>query len=235
MGTGENIITSTTWGMTNPEQEKVNNDWNAMAVEWDGMEPVKMYRNNFLKTLWETTGLKESDERVVIDFGCGTGLLTEAMRKLAPPSSKFICLDPATAMTNVVQEKIQARKWMNVQVHCVTLANNQSADNKSAVDLENLKGTVDLIVASSVMTFVPQSDLEATMKALGGFLKPGGLFVHSDWVEDSENHPDGYTEEKAKSTYALGGLQPKSVETKTFQMGEMEAPVLFGVAEKPSN
>jgi 16S rRNA G1207 methylase RsmC len=76
-------------------QESVNAEWNAMAGEWDDM--AAGHRDSFAKMLWEETTLNASDERVVLDFGCGAGSLTEALRQLSP-ESKFICVDAAEAM-----------------------------------------------------------------------------------------------------------------------------------------
>jgi SAM-dependent methyltransferase len=212
-------------------QESVNAEWNAMAGDWDDM--AAGYRDSFVKMLWEETSLNASDERVVLDFGCGTGLLTEALRRLSP-ESKFICVDAADAMVGQVKTKIKAGDWDNVQAYSLALANYESADEKTRTDLDSLKGKVDLVVASSVINFVPSADVSETMKVIGELLKPGGLFCHSDWRKGDED-PDGCDSEKARKLYGMAGLEIKSTnDTSTFCMGSHgEVKVFVGVARKP--
>jgi predicted TPR repeat methyltransferase len=203
----------------------------SMAGEWDDL--ASGYRNEFIKLLWEQTGLEPTAKRVVVDFGCGTGLLTEALRKQSP-SSEFICIDAAPTMVRVLEEKIESLGWdSNSRAHCVALANLDTADEKIRKDLEALKGSVDLVVASSVMSFIPGDDLPGTMKVIGELLKPEtGLFCHSDWPKSEENS-DGFDEEKAKKMYAMGELEAKSsYSTKVNMGGSNEGEVYVGVALK---
>jgi SAM-dependent methyltransferase len=215
--------------MVSKEQQNVNNEWNSMAGEWDDL--ASGYRDSFLKILWQQTGINPGTERIVVDFGCGTGLLTESMRRQSP-NSEFVCLDAAPAMVRVLDDKIKAGEWKNVRAHCIVLANHNSADQKIQEDLEALKGKVDLVVASSVLNFIPHEDLPETMKVIGQLLKPSGLFCHSDWPE-SDGHENGFTEEKAGKVYEMAGLEKKSTIEKTINMGSQEGKVLFGVAAKP--
>lgn len=204
-----------------------------MAGEWDDM--AAGYRNAFVKLLWKQTGLKPDEKRVVLDFGCGTGLLTETLRSQSP-TSEFICIDAAPSMVRVLKEKIQSSEWNNVRAHSVALASLDSADESIRTDIEGLKGKVDLVVASSVMTFIPADDLPGTMKVIGELLKPGtGIFCHSDWPL-SEDHPDGMTEESAVKMYTLANLKKKTTELTKVSMGESyEADVFVGVAARKSS
>mmetsp|Transcript_10781 Transcript_10781/g.25692 ORF Transcript_10781/g.25692 Transcript_10781/m.25692 type:complete len:139 (+) Transcript_10781:987-1403(+) len=134
-------------------------------------------------------------------------------------------------MINVLQDKIRAGEWKNVRAYCAVLASPKITDNQ---DFERLKGTVDLVVASSVMSFIPKEELQATMSALASFLKPGGVFCHSDWPLSDDN-PTGFTEEKATSMYEMGGLQKKSSSVEEFDMGAgQKGDVYIGVAVKPT-
>ena len=210
-------------------QASVNAEWNAMASEWDDL--ASGYRDAFLDLLWQETGLDPSAKRTVVDFGCGTGLLTEAMRRQSP-NSKFICLDAAPEMIEVLKDKIRAGEWENTKAFSVALASLASAEETVQKELEAVKGKVDLIVASSVMSFVPEDDISATMKVLGDLLKPGGLFCHSDWIK-SEQHPDGYDNEKAAKLYGMGGLDAAPHKTSTVKMMESETDNVFiGLAKK---
>ena len=216
------------------EQQKVNKEWDEMAGEWDDM--ATKYRDEFLKLLWEQTRLNPQGccSVVILDFGCGTGLLTEKMRQLSSSTSQYICIDASPAMIHVLQDKIKAGEWNNVQAYNLVLANYDTCtDERIKHDIDNLKGKVDLIVASSVMSFIPKDDLPATMQKLNELLKPnGGIFCHSDWPK-SDEHPDGFTEEKANEMYEMGNLKEMSSLVTTIDMGGgYKGNVFVGVAAK---
>jgi len=69
-------------------QETANAEWNAMAGDWDDL--ASEYRDQFYRILWEETKLDPKQPRTILDFGCGTGLMTEALVE-ACPESKIIC------------------------------------------------------------------------------------------------------------------------------------------------
>jgi predicted TPR repeat methyltransferase len=102
--------------------------------------------------------------------------------------------------------------------------------------LDSIKGKADLVVASSVINFVPSGDLSGTMKVIGELLKTGGLFCHSDWRKGDDD-PDGFDSEKARKVHRHGmaGLEIKSTnDTSTFCMGSHgEVKAFVGVARKP--
>ena len=222
------------------EQKAVNNEWNEMAGDWDDL--ASGYSQQFLSNLWTHTGMSSAttNHRIIVDFGCGTGLLTERLMKAelqqsversTPTTSEFVCIDAAPSMINVLQDKIRAGEWNNVRAYCAVLASPKIRDNQ---DFERLKGNVDLVVASSVMSFIPKDELHATMSVLASFLKPGGLFCHSDWPRSDDN-PTGFTEEKATSMYEMGGLLKKSSCVEVFDMGGGQtSDVYIGVAVKPT-
>jgi 2-polyprenyl-3-methyl-5-hydroxy-6-metoxy-1,4-benzoquinol methylase len=214
--------------MSTSAQEIVNKEWNAMAGEWDDL--ASGYRDAFVKVLWERTKLNPAEKRVVVDFGCGSGLLTEAMHR-SSPESEFICIDAASSMVRAVQDKIRSGDWKNVKAYCIALSNYESASKDVQVDLDALQGKVDLVVASSVITFVPSSDLPATMRVLGDLLKPGGLFCHSDWPKSDES-PEGFTEEKAEGVFKMGGLTKDSTTLVQLDMTGHKGDVFVGVAIK---
>ena len=228
---------------TSVEQDNVNKDWNEMASSWDDMGGPKQYRDAFVAkleaTLPDLFATSKDRPLTILDFGCGTGLLTEALReKSSSPGSQFIMIDPAIDMTKVVQDKISTRGWNdNTKVYCIALSNiDDAANSEIKKELKALRGKVDVIVASSVMSFIPKADLAKTMQVLGELLKPGtGTFVHSDWPYDAKDNLDGFTEQSSKAMYEMGGLTLKSSEVTQFKMGgptDEAGDVYFGVAEK---
>jgi SAM-dependent methyltransferase len=214
-------------------QDKVNQEWDEMAGDWDDM--AGPYANAFYEQLWKITDFDppQSSPELVVDFGCGTGLLAEKLRRVA---SQVLAVDASPRMVAKVREKVRTRGWDNVEAVAVALGDpSAGADDASARGaVEESEGRADLIVASSVLAFVPEENVQATMEALGRLLKPGGgALVHSDWPS-SEKHPDGMTKDKAAEYYGMAGLQTVSTQILTMDMGGGEATeVFFGVAKKP--
>jgi SAM-dependent methyltransferase len=275
-------------------QQKVTAEWDVMAGEWDDL--ASGYAKAFYRMLLSKTGdlfLKapppdtaeassaSSSLVTVLDFGCGTGLLTEKLlqQSYIRKRIKIAAIDASSKMIEVLQEKILCRGWSsNVTAHAVVLANlnlgdDSDSETKSTSDdgmgnsssqessssssiikdelLDSLQGSVDLIVASSVLTFIPHDDLEVTMRILGKLLRPGtGLLVHSDWPKSEAMHPDAMSEEKALQIYAMAaaapalasgddvggiGLQVVSMGIEPFNMGDGgSVDVFVGVARKPA-
>jgi len=216
--------------MSGNAQEEVTREWDAMAGEWDDM--ASGYRDEFIKILWQETGYSSDEDRkrlVVLDFGCGTGLLTE---KVQSQVAHVISIDVAPSMIKVLQEKIKSGGWNNVEVYCAVAAHVGQAAPEIKAALEAWKVKVDIVACSSVLSFVPEGDLKATMIFLGHMLKPGtGMLIHSDWSK-GEDQPDGFTKEKALAMYGMGGLQAKATKTITMKTGGYEMPVFVGVATK---
>jgi len=208
-------------------QEKVTAEWDGMAGEWDDM--ASGYAKGFYKLLWEATGLDPDNNHLgtVVDFGCGTGILSDKLRMV---SSKVVALDASAQMIAVLKDKIRSMEWENVDAAAVVVANMTDETTKEMID--GLQGTVDLIVASSVMSFVPEEDLEATMQTLGRMLKPGGLFCYSDWPKSETKHSDGMDEAKAERMHSMGGLTTKMTKIAAMDMGGESFEVFVGVAEK---
>jgi 2-polyprenyl-3-methyl-5-hydroxy-6-metoxy-1,4-benzoquinol methylase len=214
----------------NSAQSKVTAEWDVMAGDWDDI--ARSYRDSFVKLFWEDTGYTTEDQQkelVVVDFGCGTGLLTEVIRKGV---KQVVGLDAAPSMVEVLQNKIKAGDWSNVEAYCAVVANLDPTPSAKAT-LEVLQGKVDIVVASSVLSFIPEEDMELTMVRLGSLLKPGtGRLIHSDWLL-GEDHPNGFSEKKAMEVYKQGGLQATKAKTVTMKLEDYDAPVFVGVAARP--
>ncbi|CAM9729909.1 unnamed protein product [Discosporangium mesarthrocarpum] len=203
-----------------------------MAAEWDNLEMVCDYRDEFLKMLWPQTNLTPP-LMTIVDFGCGTGLLIE---HLCSNNTRVIGIDASPSMIEQVSLKIKTREWTNVEAFCAVLADlekdNGITDEATRQAIQGLSGQVDLIVASSVLNFIPASDQAATMRALETLLKPKtGILIHSDWPV-CEKMPDGMTHEQAMNLYSMGGLNLLRTKELTFAMGGESCPVYVGVAQK---
>lgn len=209
-------------------QEKVSAEWDAVAETWDSM--AAEYAPIFYNLLWQETGINPtaSGSMTVLDFGCGTGLLTEKLRETMTVD-KVICVDAAPKMVAQLQGKIERNSWENVTALSVEFANMKEEDT---VQMEAMYGTVDLVVASSVMSFIPKDTLGATMQVISKLLKSGGSFVHSDWPKSEPDNPDGMSNESSGAMYAMGGLTTTSQKVVSIEMYGESGKIFLGVARK---
>eukprot|EP00164_Ancoracysta_twista_P005901 GFYU01008119.1.p1 GENE.GFYU01008119.1~~GFYU01008119.1.p1 ORF type:complete len:173 (-),score=65.13 GFYU01008119.1:73-591(-) len=122
----------------------------------------------------------------VLDFGCGTGAMTE---KISPLAKAVVGLDASGAMI----EQFNKKKLANATgIACLL-------DDNTAKTTEALQQPFNLIIASSVISFVP--DPAATIKTLHSLLAPGGILVQSDWLA-AKPGGHGFTGEQVKEMYA---------------------------------
>lgn len=168
----------------------------------------------------------------ILDFGCGTGLLVEKFIE-DYPKARIVCVDAAEEMMTKVHKKIHEWEWTNVQAFCIILSRFETIDAATKEKLSDLNGKVVLIIASSVMSFIPKADINKTIEVLSSFLKPGGLFIHSDWPYTEHPNPDGFTEERATTLYKAGNMKLKSTALRSIQMEGEDAKIFVGVAQAP--
>lgn len=173
-----------------------DNPWDEVAEEWDAASSVRAYADAAFESLLEVAhaaGLTLDGARV-LDFGCGTGLLTE---RLAAHCATVDAVDTAPAMLARLRERVSTHGWDHVHAHG---------------DLATVAGPFDLVVASSVLAFV--DDHPATVGALASRLRDGGLLVHWDW-EAETGDPDhaGLARRAVEDALAGAGLVGGTVET----------------------
>lgn len=188
--------------------------WDDAAATWDDDQAVQAYSRAAFRSLQEVLSARGASlaGARVLDFGCGTGLLTA---QLAAEAAHVIGLDTSAAMLSVLDQK----GISNVQTTSGPLA---------ALDVE-----VDLITCSSVLAFVP--DYPAAVRALAEKLAPGGLLVQWDWALDpGAEEPFGFTPDDIQAALAAAGLVDVSVEIGFREpfAGNIMAP-LRGVGRKP--
>lgn len=192
----------------------MSESWDQYAEGWDSNDDVRLYSEKAYKNLIGTVEIKGLN---ILDFGCGTGLLTE---KMAPIANQILAVDSSEKMISVLNGK----RLQNV----TTLAVNLSEETIKAH--EPLQKKFDLIVASSVFAFLP--DFETILGLLKKMLAANGIFVQWDWLETEKEPGFGFTKNKMESAFINSGFQILSI-TEPFSLtsehGEMK--VLMGVAE----
>lgn len=167
--------------------------WADSAATWDENSAVQLYAeaaNRSLAAVLQREG-KSLAACDVLDFGCGTGLLTGL---LVPHARSVVGLDSSPAMLERFRTKVEAAGWANVRVEAGPLP---EADR------------FDLIVASSVLGFVP--DLASTVALLASHLREGGLLVQWDW-ESKPGDSDGVSREGMRAAYEAAGLDVRTID-----------------------
>ncbi|MDN5201698.1 class I SAM-dependent methyltransferase [Fulvivirgaceae bacterium BMA10] len=181
------------------DQPKI--DWNEHAEYWDDFEEAKHYTKHIVRLL---TARIDVENRTILDFGCGTGLLIDYMTKKA---KQIVAVDTSDKMISVLESK----NYNNVETI------NDELSKESIIRYPALQNKFDLIVAVSVCAFLPNYlEVLTTIKSL---LKPDGIFIQWDWLRTEKDPDFGFTEEMIKDNYDRVGLKVESVDI-PFHMTE---------------
>jgi 2-polyprenyl-3-methyl-5-hydroxy-6-metoxy-1,4-benzoquinol methylase len=201
----------------------VVDSWDEYAAGWDDDEAVRAYAAAAFASLCDVaadSGLALAGSRVV-DFGAGTGQLTE---RLVEAGASVVAVDTSPAMLAVVDDKAARLGWSGV---------------RTTTDLASVSPGHDLVVCSSVCAFL--DDYPATMTQLAGLIRPGGLIVQWDWEREAsdatgetgdESH--GLTRAEVAGALDQAGLVQVTVETAfSVPMGDQRMEPLIGWGRRP--
>ena len=194
----------------------MSEEWDEYAEGWDSNEDVIAYSERAFNSLLVAVNLNGLR---VLDFGCGTGLLTE---KISPLAKEIVALDPSEKMISILIDK----KLPNVTAVAEELSESLIKGNKLFLE------KFDLVVASSVCSFLPE--YEKTLSQLKSLLVPGGAFVQWDWLTTDGNSDFGLSRENMLSAYKKVGLKLQTLE-QVFSLNNSQGdmPVIMGVANNP--
>ena len=188
-----------------------DNSWDSYAEGWDSNSDVISYSERAFRSLTDTLNCEGAR---ILDFGCGTGLLTE---RLTPLASSIVALDPSGKMLAV----LEAKQLDNVTTIQASLTRELIDQNRQ------LQGRFDLIVASSALAFVP--NYRETVRLLAELLNRGGRLVQWDWLKEENGEDTGFTREDITAAFRDAGLSDIRV-TIPFSMetGEDRMDVVMG-------
>jgi len=189
-------------------------EWDESADGWDGDEATRAYAAGAFSSLVKLIETRTLDGMRVLDFGCGTGLLTEQL--VTAGASHIDAIDTSPAMLTVLDAKVRGQGWNNVETsHAIPIGS----------------GSFDLVVCSSVLAFI--DDYLGTVSGLVAMLKPGGTFVQWDW-ERVDDDPHGLSRSEISETLRGAGLDNISVDIgfEADAYGQTMRP-LMGVGRRP--
>jgi 2-polyprenyl-3-methyl-5-hydroxy-6-metoxy-1,4-benzoquinol methylase len=192
----------------------LSNEWDEYAENWDVDPSVEQYAKNAFSELLDSINI---NGLTVLDFGCGTGALTQLM---SPSVESIVAIDPSSEMIKLLDKKA----LNNVTSICDYLSSELV---KTSPELEN---KFDLIVASSVCGFLP--DYEMTLSLLKSLLKKDGLFVQWDWLSEDDSSGMGLSEKRVKQAFAASGFVSIKVNS-PFIMNSSKGnmPVLMAIGK----
>jgi 2-polyprenyl-3-methyl-5-hydroxy-6-metoxy-1,4-benzoquinol methylase len=146
------------------EKDHFQIDWNEHASYWDEDKNAIIYNNRVMDTLNDVLNIQDLR---IMDFGCGTGLLTDRMSKKA---REIVAIDASKKMLEV----LKAKKYKKVSAIHGKLSIETIEKNPV------LHRKFDLIVAASVCAFLP--NYIEVLQRIKSLLKPDGIFVQWDWM-----------------------------------------------------
>jgi 2-polyprenyl-3-methyl-5-hydroxy-6-metoxy-1,4-benzoquinol methylase len=188
------------------------NEWDEYANQWDGDERVIRYSQQAYQSLTQAINC---DGLTILDFGCGTGRLTELLH---PHAKRIVAIDSSAKMIGV----LAAKNLPKAEPRAIDLNSSNS---------QPMHNRFDLIVASSVCAFLP--DYHSSLALFKQLLKPQGYFVQWDWLKEAGESTPGFTMEEIQAAFDNCSFETINLQQAfTMQQGEDEAPVIMGIAQK---
>ena len=209
---------------------EIRKDFDKEAAQWDANPGRVKLANDVAAAIIREVDLTLDMD--VLDFGCGTGLLT---LNLQPLVKNITGVDSSQGMLGALQNKITMRSLNNVHTQFVDFEKNQHA-----------AGSYDLVVSSMTLHHVP--DTLALFKEWFSLLRPNGQACFADLdTEDGSFHGDntgvfhlGFGREKLKQLLHDAGFGDVRDTTATTMSKEvagqgMREFSIFLITAKKSN
>lgn len=192
----------------------MSENWDYSADNWDTNSDVISYSEMAYESLVKSVNI---EGKYILDFGCGTGLLTE---RLSPLAKSIVAIDTSPKMISVLQSK----NLSNVTTLSEPLTLELINKNSSLINKFNI------VVASSVFSFLP--NYISVLKLLKSIMATDGSLIQWDWLPPDGDPGFGLSEFTIKKSLNSAGFkhivltQPFSL---NFEKGNM--PVVMGVAK----
>ncbi|EEY99058.1 SAM-dependent methyltransferase [Vibrio sp. RC586] len=191
-------------------------DWDEYAASWESNPATHIFAQSVFQQLTKILSLQGKH---VLDFGCGTGLLSQLMSPLA---RDIVALDSSEAMI----EELDRKELRNVEPVVDALTRGLVAQHPA------FRKQFDLVVASSVCAFLP--NFQDAADIIFTLVDEGGYFVHFDWLADGAGNTDmSLTVNEIETVLRNAGFASIDVQVAfevTTEQGTL--PVVVGVARK---
>ncbi len=193
----------------------MNLNWDDYAPTWEQDTTTSQYADMAFRTLLQQTSITNKN---ILDFGCGTGLLSQRMSLQA---RTIVALDASEAMIEELDKKLLT----NVEPVVDRLSRGLVAQHPA------FRRQFDVIVASSVCGFV--NNLTETLIIAHSLLEQDGLFIHWDWLKQTEDD-HGLTPEQVKLHFKEAGFSDIECIPNAFELTTASGiiPVLMGIAKR---
>jgi 2-polyprenyl-3-methyl-5-hydroxy-6-metoxy-1,4-benzoquinol methylase len=192
----------------------LSNEWDEYAENWDVDPTVAAYAQHAFSALLDNLDI---NNLTVLDFGCGTGALTQLM---SPIVKSIVAIDPSAEMIKYLNRKALNNVW----------SISDYLSNELIQSVPEFENKFDLIVASSVCGFLP--DYAATLSLLKSLLKETGVFVQWDWLSNDDSSQIGLSKKRVEQAFVTNGfvnIRVNSPFTMSSPKGNM--PVLMAIGK----
>lgn len=185
--------------------ENVTRDFNKVAATWDEEPKRVKLANSIAEAIAQNIPL--TTDMDVLDFGCGTGLLT---LNLQPQVRSISGVDSSQGMLDMLRAKADNRGLTNVSVHFKDLDKGDLLD-----------GTYHLI--TSAMTFHHVKDIDLLLENFFKILLPAGYIAIADLdLDEGQFHEDstgvfhnGFERSWLERKFSAAGFEDVSCRTAT--------------------
>ena len=185
------------------------------AASWDEQPMRVKLANDIANAITQAVSLNAGMD--VLDFGCGTGLLS---MQLHHQLNSITGVDSSEGMLNMFSAKIDHQNITNIKVHCLDLDKG-----------DTLSGNYHLIISS--MTFHHIQDISHLLDQLYSVLHPSGILCIADLDEERGLFHDdntgvfhfGFNRSQIQEQFTQAGFDVIQVD----QSAEMTKPDRNGV------
>ncbi len=163
-------------------------DWDNLAKHWEDNTTNTQFVGQVFQQLKTLTSL---DGKHVLDYGCGTGLLSQMM---SPFVKSIVALDASESMI----EELDQKELANVEPVVDALTRGLVAQHPA------FRKQFDLIVAASVCGYV--DDFAQVADIIYSLLDDGGVFIQWDWLAQSSLAEHQLDEIKVRNALSQAGF-----------------------------
>ncbi|NLE00704.1 MAG: class I SAM-dependent methyltransferase [Fibrobacter sp.] len=178
-------------------------DFNRDAAQWDTPPRISLAKKIASTIINKNIITKNSD---IMDFGCGTGLLT---LQLSPLAGSVTAVDSSISMLEILNRKIVGNNITNVR-----------SELKNP-EIDQLEGTYDVVVSN--MTLHHIKDISSLIRQFYRVIKYNGFLYLADLdLDDGQFHSDntgvfhfGFDRDELWKFFTEAGFKNISAETAT--------------------